>query len=537
MLRYVAQKPLCHVQSTEALRWTRRQELVLRSPLPEGPCDVPLAVRREDVPALLLTDASGQTLSFCVDQFLCNAKFQIIWLQRLQAQAAGTECGVFLYTGPEHMALADTPAGRHTEGTAAVPRKCSEQCLILADFFAMGTAAGSWIAFFDVEAASRSVSILENMEGVPGRVLKLDPCGGRLALRRSFTSASPCQGRELYVRVFFCDEGEESAHWFGVASKHGTCAVGVTPACDHYTIANGTCPGAPGNTQDAQWTMSSRMRRSRGWHIFEFAFEENKVNVSIDGTSVFAGMPKGAREATEDHLWIIAQSGAASSWAALEAFQIPSACMLPSWRLGRKRCPLETSGGPWEVRCEELGQWMDDNGQVWRIAASESNAVSTPVGRCASADTLLGTKDSADAASSPSRTSTNGRELQQRRAGKSHLCLPKKVSQNEMISNLEFVVRCGGGFLNSKDFAKRYGRIERFTSPRAPSPLCKRPSSKDDTILRLVSIRSHGSLRLRELRALREGRCTLPRPTTVNRPSTSYSHTDIGHARGLARCH
>ena len=25
-------------------------------------------------------------------------------------------------------------------------------------------------------------------------------------------------------------------------------------------------------------------------------------------------------------------------------------------------------------RCEELGQWMDDNGQVWRIAASESNA-------------------------------------------------------------------------------------------------------------------------------------------------------------------
>ena len=133
------------------------------------------------------------------------------------------------------------------------------------------------------------------------------PC--RLALRRRFASIQPCTGRQLYIRIFFHDEGEESAHWFGIASKHGTCAVGVSTTSRQYMVANGTCPGALPGTQNVTQGNPTCLHRSRGWRVFEVVFEEGMVSIAIDGRGVFAGIAKGARQASDDHLWIIAQTG------------------------------------------------------------------------------------------------------------------------------------------------------------------------------------------------------------------------------------
>ena len=131
----------------------------------------------------------------------------------------------------------------------------------------------------------------------------------RLALRRRFASIQPCTGRQLYIRIFFHDEGEESAHWFGIACKHGTCAVGVSATSHQYMVANGTCPGALPGTQNVTQGSPACLHRSRGWHVFEVVFEESMVSVAVDGRGVFAGIAKGARQASDDHLWIIAQTG------------------------------------------------------------------------------------------------------------------------------------------------------------------------------------------------------------------------------------
>ena len=72
---------------------------------------------------------------------------------------------------------------------------------------------------------------------------------------------------------------------------------------------NGTCPSASG-TQVFQVRTPAGINRSKGWHIFEALFAENMVTLSIDGKGVFAGMAKGARQSAEDHLWIVAQTGA-----------------------------------------------------------------------------------------------------------------------------------------------------------------------------------------------------------------------------------
>ncbi|CAE7272083.1 unnamed protein product [Symbiodinium sp. CCMP2592] len=508
--------------------WERRQMLVLPCALPSGHSDVPLVVPRQDAKAKLITDSSGQILSYCEDEFLKDSRVQILWLQISPGSADEAGRTIYLYTASKHASVSTTPDRRHLELGAAVPCRCPEQCLILADLFsAKGTATGSWVAFFDVEAAARSVSILpapnEGDQKPAGRALKLDPCNGRLALRRRFASIQPCAGRQLYIRIFFHDEGEESAHWFGIASKHGTCAVGVSATSRQYMVANGTCPGALSGTQNVTQGSPTCLHRSRGWRVFEVVFEEGMVSIAIDGRGVFAGIAKGARQASDDHLWIIAQSGAASSWAALEVFQIPSACLLPSWRLGRKRCPPESSCGPWEVRSEEVGQWMDDcHGQIWRVPVLDGSPAS-PCGKSldmTESAALPGINDLGHVAFNSAAECRSPHARQARSKTPSYLCLPKQISQSELLSNLEFVVKCGGGFLNSRDFQKRHGNIDKFTSPASFSRK-KHQSSSQDAILRLVSVRSQGSLRLRELRAFREGRCKLPSSAPASRPSTS----------------
>lgn len=518
--------------------WVRRQELVLTCALPSGHSDVPLVVPRQDAKAVLITDSSGQILSYCEDEFLKDSRVQILWLQI--SLGSDDEAGrtIYLYTASKLASVSttpDSPHRRHLESAAAVPCRCPEQCLILADFFSAsgilavpGTATGSWVAFFDVEAAARSVSILPAQsvgdQKPAGRALKLDPCNGRLALRRRFASIQPCTGRQLYIRIFFHDEGEESAHWFGIACKHGTCAVGVSATSHQYMVANGTCPGALPGTQNVTQGSPACLHRSRGWHVFEVVFEESMVSVAVDGRGVFAGIAKGARQASDDHLWIIAQTGAASSWAALEVFQIPSACLLPSWRLGRKRCPPDSSSGPWEVRSEELGQWMDDcHGQIWKVFVSDGSPAS-PCGKSLDVTESAALPGINDLGHVPFNSAVECRSphtRQVRSKTPSYLCLPQQVSQSEILSNLEFVVKCGGGFLNSRDFQKRHGNIDKFTSPASFSRK-KHQSSSQDAILRLVSVRSQGSLRLRELRAFREGSYKLPSSTPgASRPSTS----------------
>ena len=116
-----------------------------------------------------------------------------------------------------------------------------------------------------------------------GRALKLDPCNGRPGFHLNLFFAweedgsaeqKTCLldftmqvGLKAKIRIdtalyretavhpdIFHDEGEESAHWFGIASKHGTCAVGVSTTSRQYMVANGTCPGALPGTQNVTHT-------------------------------------------------------------------------------------------------------------------------------------------------------------------------------------------------------------------------------------------------------------------------------------------
>mmetsp|Transcript_17010 Transcript_17010/g.38368 ORF Transcript_17010/g.38368 Transcript_17010/m.38368 type:complete len:513 (-) Transcript_17010:96-1634(-) len=507
--------------------WTRRQKLFLPFALPAGVCDVPLVVPQGDDDAICITDSSGQLVSYCMDHFLRDGKLQILWLQIVAQE--GRECNISVYTlaspsargKKQDGAPAAPPILERLGGEAIVPRRASEQCLSLADFF---TGAGAWVAFFDVEVAARAVSILPEIHGgqhefkPQGKLLRLDPSCGRLALRRRLTPAPPDHGKQLYFRIFFQDDGGESAQWFGVASRYGSCAIGTCLANEgSYSYASGECP--------QRWKPTESFftpcgQRSKGWHIFEVVFEEGTLTLSIDGRNVFGGIARGAR--ADDHVWLIAQAGSVGTWAALEAFQTPTACTPPSWRLGRKRCPPDLSFKPWEERCEEQGQWIEEDGQVWPISGEKAELEELAGEGSPERGSIQDASEARTASWShaqPSRRNTVKLPSFHEPYAPQHP--PRQVSQSELLSNVDFVVRCGGGFLNSADFAKRHGSIERFAS--SASLLCSgKPTLRGNAVLRLASVRSQGSLRLRELRNLRQGRHAFLGPRKMSsRPSTS----------------
>mmetsp|Transcript_86870 Transcript_86870/g.156473 ORF Transcript_86870/g.156473 Transcript_86870/m.156473 type:complete len:478 (-) Transcript_86870:97-1530(-) len=466
-----------------------------------------------------------------------------------------------------------------------------EEVMLLADFFrgAEGSngGAGAWIAFYDDEAAARLASI-----GLPpalpsestasscrkaallaseplGQALRLDPICGRLALRRTLPSAGGCAGR-LHIKARFFDSlaAEDDAHWLGLSSCLGTCAVGIAPGIkETYCFLNGNCPNGVFG-QYFGWQRST-VERTRGWHLFEVVLEEGLLTIAVDGENLTSTEAKGLRPPkTDEHLWLVAKSGGCGTWAAVQILHTPLGCM-PNWELGGSLAQ-PAGRAPWEIRSEEYGRWeVDSDSIIWRLPELQE----APQGTC------LPVEDVAEICSWPRKPATSLSSLSSvltvdcwtkqlprqpefherldramvsfvERLQEAGLVVPMNLERVGQCGNqqhqgcyvynfgtrklhiqtregggrLSFVVRCGGGYLDFTDFVKRQGSFEQLKLQKLQAS-----QQQGREVVRLLSIRSAGALCMKEWR---------PGSTASSqgwsRPSTSTSSLSSGGRRRRA---
>jgi hypothetical protein len=341
----------------------------------------------------------------------------------------------------------------------------------------------------------------------------------------------------MRLRAHFYDtmreRGVSPAHWIGLKSQYGSVAIGLGGDCANcYAFLNGRCPdGSP----DQNCWQATQVARSEGWHSFEVHLDGNTLSVIVDGELV-AMVPTEGRDYGAEEVWLVAKRGGVGHWAAVELLHTPPSCTPPSQGLAIGDRHL------WQVDATQKGRWqivdldgeMVVQGEEERVTQQTAQTIPEPLpvlvvepppapaGRPATAAggltiecwSLPGEADleriervvgvfveqlvaagvtmpenfervgRCGARTDPQpchiyRFGTRRLHLNIREAAGGRLCL---------------VVRCGGGFLDFAEFARKNGSVEQLKLLRM-----QRQPTQGRQVLQLASVYQKGQRQVKEV--------------------------------------
>jgi len=206
-----------------------------------------------------------------------------------------------------------------------------------------------------------------------GQALRLDPGIGRVALRHTHGRLCGAPG-SLHVRAHFYDnmKGACPGHWMGLTSRYGSALVGLgSDSARHYAFINGSWRDGAVGGPPIKWHETD-VARTLGWHLFEIVFEGECLSIIVDGESKSHIAVEGKH--TEETIWLIAKRGGVGQWAGVEMIHTPLRAGI--WDMCvRDMVPGNRS--PWEVKATEQGRWQvrtNSDGQRIMVRAADALA-------------------------------------------------------------------------------------------------------------------------------------------------------------------
>ena len=308
---------------------------------------------------------------------------------------------------------------------------------------------------------------------------------------------------------------------------YGSAAVGLSgDSAQHYGFLSGCCPdGSPGTYT---WQESS-IARSQGWHLFELYLENNTCTVSIDGEIVAAG-PSEGRSDEKEEVWLVAKRGDVGHWAAIELLHTPPSCAFRGAQghaLGDRN--------PWKLESIDRGRWQIASSNGKPVVHGEAEIVSSQPAELSVPEL--------DIPPPPAMPATMGAFTIQcwSLPGESDLARIERVTAifvEQLIAagivipeNFErvgrcgartdpqpcyiyrfgsrrlhisireaeggklcLVVRCGGGFLDFAEFARKNGSLEQVKLLKL-----QRQCNQGKQLVQVASVYSKGERRLRQV--------------------------------------
>eukprot|EP00931_Biecheleriopsis_adriatica_P010030 TRINITY_DN111123_c0_g1_i1.p1 TRINITY_DN111123_c0_g1~~TRINITY_DN111123_c0_g1_i1.p1 ORF type:complete len:620 (+),score=85.86 TRINITY_DN111123_c0_g1_i1:87-1862(+) len=565
------------------LVWKRREKLVLPGIWPGQWISLPF-FRDENTSLgpMVFTDEKGVILEYCRDQLYDADDHELLWIkfgdfhwgeeEDTSWQSSDYQAVVFMYSNIEQQ-------NEEPLALSAIPPPVGlsrpENVFSVAEYFSesngnvnyenspdngnMEEASSEHSSIFgwqrkargddDPETLSKYLSVgpvddhlpAQPFKEPPGQALMMDPGMGREVLwcapRFRFHGTST----RLHLRSYFYDHmrtgalasiSEKSAHWIGIQSPVGSAAIGVTSECTgSYAFLNGCCPDGSAE-RNLQWETTS-VPRSAGWHLFELVFQDNSLQVLVDGEPMAHAAAEGATETLDSLIYLVAKKGDPGYWASVELLHTP---MGNGWESG-VQSRVEGDRNPWQQLAVETGRWhveervfgpsnvldcarpvMVGSLDVDRIPpAPVPDPAPTPVADPAPEPPLIGR--GALAIECWSLPGEGDLERVERAMSTfiEHLVtdgvvVPDNVSrvatcaasqhpncyvyrfgtrrlhvgvQAGVCGRLSLVVRVGGGFMDFAEFARRHGRMEQIR-------LHQSKPSEGRTVVRLTSVLSKG---------------------------------------------
>lgn len=147
-----------------------------------------------------------------------------------------------------------------------------------------------------------------------GRALNLRGPEGATVLRRQFDLGAFSPGK-LHIRANFFDEGTRLApdeqHYLQLLCRYGNPCVGLLPGISGYC--------GPAMTTPAKWT------RTRGWHLFELTRDiAGKWVALVDGKTMGETPLLEATEGDVAEIRVVAYGASRSAWASIEVIGMPA---------------------------------------------------------------------------------------------------------------------------------------------------------------------------------------------------------------------
>jgi len=542
---------------TQAPVWTKRELLALPDVMP-GAYTYPMLVHNSELGTVLFTDQSGQVLKFCEDRIHEALDHRLLWIgQRTQDwgdevdgdwTSTDWRVAIYMYSKPE---------GHESSPIEAQPSQ-PDEVLMLADYFCCGgeDPHPGWQRIFrsgeDTEMSSNYVWIGPRPESEADadacengddqahgqqqkrfdQALRIDPGIGRVALTRPVTEALQGLGGCMRLRAWFFDSLSlgPQAHWVGISCRHGSAAVGLAADFgDCYAFINGNSPD--GSLKAPNDWQPTAITRTHGWHVFEVLLDRTTLKVFIDGEAAADVPAFGASD--EESLWLVARRGAVGHWAGLELIHTPRSMYQDSpWTRG------EEERGQWTSISKERGRWQvkEVGGQPVMsgdVEPPESEtaleplpsptAVEPPPDRPTTASGALtiecwSVPGESEVARFERVVTTFVEQLEAsgvtipdnfQRVGRCGArqdpqpCYIYRFGTRKLHMNLReteggrlcLVVRCGGGFLDFAEFARKNGTSEQLRIARMQ---CQ-TSTRGRTLIQAASVLSNRKSTLRQM--------------------------------------
>jgi len=365
------------------------------------------------------------------------------------------------------------------------------------------------------------------------QALRIDPGLGRVALHhQTFDGVANRAGGCLHLRAHFFDTLDDKrispGHWMGLTCQYGSAVVGLEQGIEQcYAFLNGACPdGCP----SAHAWQASNVLRSHGWHLFEILVEGNSLSIVIDG-EVVADVPSEGRNFEAEEVWLVAKRGGVGHWAAVELLHTP-----PSSTFRGAHRVAAGDRQPWKVESKERGRWQiikkSSSESVVRgnVEIEEAQSVDldsepppVPVPRPWTAGALTIECWSLPVPESDIARIERVMAIFAEQLIAAGVIMPENfqrvgrcgartdpqpcyiyrfgtrrlhISIREMEgARLCLVVRCGGGFIDFAEFARKHGSIVQLKFAR----MQRRPGTGRD-VLQLASVFKQGERRVREIR-------------------------------------
>lgn len=287
----------------------------------------------------------------------------------------------------------------------------------------------------------------------------------------------------------------------------------------------------------------TNVARSQGWHVFELYLDANTASIMIDGELV-AAVPSEGKNYVCEKTWLVANKGDAGHWAAVELLHTPPLSAF------RRQCASQCGYWPWYVTSVDEGCWQivrsDDETLVCQVPSPQPpprvQHIVEPMPPAADANerpasagglftiecwSLPGESDLAriervmsvfveqlvaSGVIIPENFERVGRcgarsdpqPCHIYRFGSRRLHINIRETEG---GRLCLVVRCGGGFLDFAEFARKNGSVEQMKFLKL-----QRRSSQGRDVLQLASVYSNRSRRLKDLSS-----ANAPRPGTSRR--------------------
>jgi hypothetical protein len=387
----------------------------------------------------------------------------------------------------------------------------------------------------DGERTNHGNAISETLHKYTGQALAINPSIGHIVLRH--TTVDPLISRVggcLHLRAYFFDNlradlrmrtiGRPSAHWMGISCKYGSAAIGLSgEILESYAVLNGICPSGSPAEPTQNWQITNVLR-SEGWHLFDLYLEANIVLMMIDGEIVYEGPSNGQNDEQEEIL-LVGRRGQVCHWSAVELLHTPPGCVFQS-----RQSQAIHGRHPWQVESDHHGRWQVLDGRLqgdvdppptvsfaaepppirveteerpstagaltiecWSIPnEAELDRIERVVGFFVEQLLAAGVPipenfqrvGRCGARNDPQpcyiyRFGTRRLHMNVRESGGGRICL---------------VVRCGGGFLDFAQFARKNGSMEQLKLAKM-----QRQSIQGREVMQFTSVYSNGERKIREV--------------------------------------